>query len=153
MFCGQQELALRGRRDQRPLKMEGRQRNDGIFKALLRFRVDAGDVKRQCHLDTAKRNATYLMKQQMSQQESSVMFLWGMWRTAKFVRGFSDFVMLAHMNAKGIATIALNMLREIDLDIGLILGQRYDGASTTSGQWKTFGAEVKNSLQLHLCSL
>jgi len=61
--------------------------------------------------------------------------------------------MLAHMNAKGIATTALNMLREIDLDIGLILGQRYDGASTTSGQWKTFRAEVKNSLQLHLCSL
>jgi len=60
MFCGQQELALRGHRDHGPLKMERRQHNDGIFRALLKVRVDAGDVKVPRQLDTANANATYL---------------------------------------------------------------------------------------------
>ena len=34
--------------------------NDGIFRAALRFRVDAGDVTLANHLETAASNATYL---------------------------------------------------------------------------------------------
>ena len=52
--------------------------------------------------------------------------------------GFCD------VSSKGITTTTLNMLREIGLDIGLIHGQGYDGASTVSGQWKGVQAEVKN---------
>jgi len=47
------------------------------------------------------------------------------------------------MTAKGITTATLNMLKEIGLDIGLIRGQGYDGASTMSGQRKGFHTEVK----------
>jgi hypothetical protein len=44
IFCGRQELALRGHRDSGSLQVESPQNNDGIFRAALRFRVDAGDT-------------------------------------------------------------------------------------------------------------
>ena len=60
-FCGRQNIALRGHRDNAtdierdPSDTE----NHGNFQALLNFRVDAGDTVLGEHLATASRNATY----------------------------------------------------------------------------------------------
>ena len=61
VFCGQQNIPLHGHRDNATdverdlLQME----NHGNFRALLDFRVDAGDMILGEHLATAPRNATY----------------------------------------------------------------------------------------------
>ena len=60
-LCGRQNISLRGHRDNAtdiekdPSLFE----NHGNFRALLKFRVDAGDSILSEHLVTAPRNATY----------------------------------------------------------------------------------------------
>ena len=43
---------------QKEIEKESPVENDGNFRALLRLRVDAGDLKLSQHLETAKSNAT-----------------------------------------------------------------------------------------------
>ncbi|KAJ8937550.1 hypothetical protein NQ314_011785 [Rhamnusium bicolor] len=52
---GQQNIPLRGHRDDGPLLGEEGEfnlvgNNDGCFRALLRFRIDAGDIQLKEHL-------------------------------------------------------------------------------------------------------
>ena len=56
MFCGRQNIPLRGHRE------GSSTRNPDNFKALLKFRVDSGDKLLQDHLETGPRNATYASK-------------------------------------------------------------------------------------------
>lgn len=61
VFCGRQNIALRGHRDnvvdiERDIAGSD---NHGNFLALLKFRVEAGDTLLGEHLMTAARNATY----------------------------------------------------------------------------------------------
>lgn len=62
VLCGRQAMALRGHRDGGPLIADGtlsdNLTNEGIFRALLRFRLDAGDHILATHLESASRNAT-----------------------------------------------------------------------------------------------
>ena len=59
VFCGRQNIALRGHRDDADhLDNE----NPGNFQALLDFRIDSGDTILKEHFATAKRNATYRSK-------------------------------------------------------------------------------------------
>ena len=60
IFCGRQELPLRGHRDDGSLLADYPQHNDGVFRAALRFRMDAGDADLAAHLSSARANATYL---------------------------------------------------------------------------------------------
>lgn len=61
IFCGRQELPLRGHRDHGPLdSISSSSENDGVFRALLRFRVDAGDSELEKHLQHGAGNAAYL---------------------------------------------------------------------------------------------
>jgi len=58
IFCGKNNIALRGRRDDDPT-------NDslkGNFQALLSFRVESGDQVLEEHLQNSARNATYISK-------------------------------------------------------------------------------------------
>ncbi len=61
VFCGKQNLALRGHRDNiTDLEQDADDTtNHGNFLALLRFRVEAGDSILREHISTASRNATY----------------------------------------------------------------------------------------------
>ena len=54
-MSGRQELPFRGHRDDGPP-----QHNDGVVRAALRFRLDAGDADLAAHLSSASPNATYL---------------------------------------------------------------------------------------------
>lgn len=60
LLCGEQNIALRGHRDDE--KYENEKGNTGNFKALLHFRVDSGDIVLKHHFETAARNATYSSK-------------------------------------------------------------------------------------------
>lgn len=57
-MCGEQELALRGSDDSGNV-FEEKEVNDGNFRALLRFRVDAGDKELENHLKSGHKNAQY----------------------------------------------------------------------------------------------
>lgn len=59
ILCGRQGIALRGHRDSGPIDLQ-HNTNDGNFRALLRFRVEAGDKELTDHLQNAPRNASYL---------------------------------------------------------------------------------------------
>ena len=58
IFCGQSNIPLKGRRDDNPDDAS----LQGIFQALLQFRIDSGDTKLKEHLENAPRNATYRSK-------------------------------------------------------------------------------------------
>lgn len=59
IFCGRQEIALRGTDDAGPLGLTEPERNDGNYRALLRMRMRCGDTNLQAHVETAPRNALY----------------------------------------------------------------------------------------------
>ena len=58
IFCGRNNIALRGRRDDDP----SNENLQGNFQALLVLRIDSGDQTLQGHLNTAPRNARYISK-------------------------------------------------------------------------------------------
>ena len=64
VFCGRQNIALRGHRDDATdiERDVDNLENHGNFRALLNFRVDAGDNVLAEHLAIAPRNATYTSK-------------------------------------------------------------------------------------------
>lgn len=62
LWCGRQNVALRGHRDDDKVLEQGFAGNPGNFKALLQFRIDAGDNVLEKHFETAAKNATYNSK-------------------------------------------------------------------------------------------
>jgi len=62
-FCGHQGIPLRGHSDTGTLALPDGDPavKDGNFRALLRFRIDAGDVAMKEHLQSCMRNTTYLI--------------------------------------------------------------------------------------------
>ena len=59
LLCGRQTFALRGHDDSTKTIEAQPTSNPGNFKALLQFRVDAGDKDLKLHMKTAPKNATY----------------------------------------------------------------------------------------------
>lgn len=60
-LCAREGIALRGHRDSGPLHLDETMKLDeGHFRALLKFRIDAGDEILKNHLETAANNATYI---------------------------------------------------------------------------------------------
>ena len=62
IFCVRQGIPLRGHSDMGTLALPDSDPmvNDGNFRALLRFQIDAGDVALKEHLESCMRNATYV---------------------------------------------------------------------------------------------
>ena len=63
-LCAIQNIALRGHRDDGPIDPSGTipLMNDGNFRALLRFRLRAGDESLRQHLQSSGKNAQYCSK-------------------------------------------------------------------------------------------
>ena len=59
LLCGRQNLALRGHRDSGQIEVEEPDENDGNFRALLRFRMRAGDTYVEEHFRDGPGNALY----------------------------------------------------------------------------------------------
>ena len=62
VFCARSNLPFRGHRDDGPLTEGESTQNDGLFRQLLRFRMEAGDSTLADHVKTAAKNATYCSK-------------------------------------------------------------------------------------------
>ena len=62
IFCGRQNIALRGHRDDTLATKQDATANHGNFLALLQFRVQAGDLILKEHLENAAGNALYTSK-------------------------------------------------------------------------------------------
>ena len=67
IFCAQNSTAFRGHRDDGDLGKKETQHaaiagEQGIFRALLSFRVKSGDTNLKEHLETAGKNATFISK-------------------------------------------------------------------------------------------
>lgn len=63
IFCGKQNIPLRGHRDDGQLLTGSLpSQNEGNFRALLRFRVEAGDKPLENHLKNASSRSTYISK-------------------------------------------------------------------------------------------
>jgi len=62
ILCGHQGLATRGHHDSGRIDVEKElnDENDGNFRALLRYRVEGGDLMLKKHLLEEPNNATYL---------------------------------------------------------------------------------------------
>ena len=58
LFCGRQGLALHGHDESNSILTQT-DNNDGNFRALLRFRIDAVDNVSDRHLNTCGKNARY----------------------------------------------------------------------------------------------
>ena len=56
-LCGRQGIALRGHRDDSCSE----EPNQGNFKALVQFRIDAGDVDLDSHLKEWSKRSTYIL--------------------------------------------------------------------------------------------
>ena len=63
-LCGRNGLALRGHRDDATNTDKTHQ---GNFKNLLDFRIDAGDIALKEHLETSRKNASYISKTTQNQ--------------------------------------------------------------------------------------
>ena len=61
VFCGHQNIALRGHRDDSKYFQEDHS-NTGNFQALLNFRIDSGDKVLEEHFTNAPKNSTYRSK-------------------------------------------------------------------------------------------
>ncbi|KAH8036785.1 hypothetical protein HPB51_005653 [Rhipicephalus microplus] len=61
LFCGRQEVPLRGTDDSGPINMSEVLpfKNDGNFRALLRMRAKSGDAALRAHTETSPANALY----------------------------------------------------------------------------------------------
>lgn len=64
IFCGRQGIALRGHKDYGPLELSESSKNDGNFRALLRFYINAtkvsGDNSHVLVRENCKKNAQYI---------------------------------------------------------------------------------------------
>ncbi|KAH8033540.1 hypothetical protein HPB51_013617 [Rhipicephalus microplus] len=61
LFCGRQEVPLRGTDDSGPINMSEVLpfKNDGNFRALLRMRAKCGDAALRAHMETSPANVLY----------------------------------------------------------------------------------------------
>jgi hypothetical protein len=66
LLCGRQNIPLRGHRDsgsvEKLINEDSLVKNEGNFRALLKYRIDGGDLILRQHLDNAVKNATYISK-------------------------------------------------------------------------------------------
>ena len=60
LFCGRQNLPLRGHRDSYPLDVAEPFENGGNFRALLRFQISSGDRVLKGHCLKSAKNAQYI---------------------------------------------------------------------------------------------
>lgn len=63
IFCGHNNLPLRGHRDDGTLNIDSALvGSQGIFRSLLAFRIDSGDKELTNHINNCKKNATMISK-------------------------------------------------------------------------------------------
>ncbi|XP_022164133.1 uncharacterized protein LOC111029440 [Myzus persicae] len=114
IFCGRQELAVRGHNDSGPIFNCEKDNNDCDFRALLRYRALRNET---CDISCVE---------QMSLCISYI--------DNGFIReDFLEFVPIYDASGKGMACTVIREMGKLGLKIENLIGQGYDGASAMSG--------------------
>ena len=173
LFCGRQNISLRGHRDDGPVIFNAVDEsvygdiNQGNFRALLAFRVDCGDKVLESHLTSSGRNATYISKTTQNELISCIGELMiksvvNRVKAAKYFSVLADettdagrkeqlsicvryvgggklceeflgFSEVTDLTGHGLGNKIMHELESRNLDLGSLVGQGYDGASSMSG--------------------
>ena len=80
IFCGWQNISLRGQRE------DNQSKNPGNFKALLNFRIESGDQALKNHLETASKVAKYTSKD----IQNEIISVIGKWMQRKILTELQD---------------------------------------------------------------
>ncbi|CAF5018779.1 unnamed protein product [Rotaria sp. Silwood1] len=158
ILCGQNNIPLRGHRD------------DGYIRSLLRYRIDAGDSMLANHLSTASKTATYISKttqnelieiygdlireQILAEVKHATFFtIIGDETTDvntieqftfclrylfenKVHEKFISFLPAEDRTGEGLARLILEEIKNLGLNPNFMVGQAYGGCSAMSGKFK-----------------
>jgi len=164
VFCGHQNIALRGHRE------SSTDPNPGNFKSLLEFRVDSGDQILQNHFENAPRNAVYTSNtiqrdivtviaewiqvkllneiiegsgifaiiadeaRDCANKEQMPVIVRYVDKYASICEAFLMFVECTQgTSGRNLATTIEEACKSVNLDIGKLRGQGYDGAANMAG--------------------
>lgn len=172
VFCGRQEIALRGTDDYGRISLEEPNSNDGNFRSLLRFRAKYGDELLQNHISSSGSNSLYtsptvqnelihligediqtqIVKKIVKSKFFSILAdgTTDIRKTEQFSlciryidkeefkmrEDFLKFIPISDSTGKALADVIKFHIRSMGLDLSLIRGQGYDGASSMKGQFK-----------------
>ncbi|KAL4123082.1 hypothetical protein QTP88_015314 [Uroleucon formosanum] len=196
IFCGRQGIALRGHLDFGTLTIENPVENDGNFRALMRFHLNAtklsGDESYQLARTNCAKNAQYtswkiqneiigscheiILSEIVNEVNNSKCFLVIADETAdvagieqfsicvryfdsktKIVKEqFLKFVPVMDLSGSALASIIINELTEMKIEVQYLRGQGYDGAASMSGRFNGVQAcikkEYKTAIYVHCSS-
>ena len=140
LFMGRQNIPLRGHRDDGSLfNLSPNPVNEGNFREILRFRIDAGDNLLENHLKTTGANATYISKTIQNQlieccREEIVSKIIGNVKKAKFFSVlFDETTDISHTSQMSIVLryVVDNVIRE---DFIGFLDCRKENVSAVDGE-------------------
>ncbi|XP_025414970.1 52 kDa repressor of the inhibitor of the protein kinase-like [Sipha flava] len=141
LFCGLQNISLRGHRDDCSIYSidDNIKHHKGNFKALLEFRINAGDQILKEHFKTATKNTTYITDEttdvSISEQFSFCVRYFDS-STCSVQEHFLGFTKIEHVTGEYLADTIIQILKEKNLDLAQLRGQGYDGAANMSGAFK-----------------
>ncbi|XP_008178843.1 52 kDa repressor of the inhibitor of the protein kinase-like [Acyrthosiphon pisum] len=141
LFCGLQNISLRGHRDDGSINSvdDDIKNQKGNFKALLEFRINAGDQILKEHFKSATKNTTYITDEttdvSISEQFSFCVRYFDS-DTCSIREHFLGFTKVEHVTGEYLADTIIQILKEKNLDLALLRGQGYDGAANISGAFK-----------------
>ncbi|XP_050528122.1 52 kDa repressor of the inhibitor of the protein kinase-like [Daktulosphaira vitifoliae] len=146
IFCGRQELALRGDNESGHIFNSSADNNDGNFRSLLRFRVQSGDLNLKAHLENAASNAIYIspiIQNQLinicADETCDISRIEKMSLCVRYIEDcriredFFTFVPIYDASEKGLAHTIIREIDKLGLKKELLVGQGYDGALSMSG--------------------
>ncbi|XP_025425708.1 zinc finger MYM-type protein 1-like [Sipha flava] len=141
LFCGTQEIALRGKTS-----------NERNFNSLINFRIEAGKI-------ILSRITNYLVKSRSffsiladktadisgtEQLSIGIRYISFESENPVVKEEFLGFVALIDMHAKTVAKSIIHFLRHSGLNLNNLIGQGYDGCSAMSGIHNGVQAIIKN---------
>ncbi|KMQ93870.1 zinc finger mym-type protein 1-like protein [Lasius niger] len=147
LFCGMEGLPLRGHNESGPI-LGNREGSDGKFRALIKFRVDAGDEILKHHLESAQTDISGI-----EQFSLCVRYVDQIDEKYAVREDFLKFVPVTDLRGASLATVLLQSLNDVGLDLKKMRGLGFDGAANMSGAFNGCAAKINeqytNALYVH----
>ncbi|KAJ8893626.1 hypothetical protein PR048_006226 [Dryococelus australis] len=172
IFYGASNIPLRGHRDDGDLQTESEKKYaKGNFRALLKFRIDAGDEILASHIGLCNKNARYISKTTQNKiiqccGDATTEKIFPNIKNTKYFTIMADettdisikeyfdntlyeiqekffkFIDIADFSGENIARTILQELDRLNLDISYCRSQAYEGDSNMSGKFKGVQAHI-----------
>ncbi|KAK4876297.1 hypothetical protein RN001_012719 [Aquatica leii] len=171
ILCGAQNIPLRGLRDNGVIETTGSCSGEGNSKALLKFRVDAGDEVLASHIKKCGRNAILTDKNLNKIKESkfftimadettdlsvkeqlTICISYFITKEYKIEEDFIKFVDVVELTGENLASSILQELSKFYPDLVNCRGQAFDEAFNMSGIFKGVQARISQIQPLAIYS-